>query len=384
MLSKLPLPPRRLHRIAVSCFFFLAGLCFSSWASRIPDIRLKLHLDNAALGAVLLGLPAGLLTSLPLAGWLVARFGSRPIALFAALLYAITLPSLGLAAAPWQLVACLFVFGMGGNLLNISMNTQAIGTEALYGRTIMASYHGIWSVAGFSGAAIGTLFIRLGWLPWQHFIVITSLVWLIVAVTSGQLLAQDAHAGGEDRPIFAWPDRSLINLGMIAFCSMICEGAMFDWSGVYFQKVIQPPHGLVAIGYTAFMSTMASGRFLGDWLATKWGIRRILQISGTLTAAGLLTAILFPWLFPALAGFLLVGAGVSSVVPLVYSAAGRSKVLSPGVALAAVSTIGYLGFLVGPPFIGFIAQAFNLRVSLGLIAVLGSVIVLIASTIKFE
>jgi MFS family permease len=384
MLSKLPLPPRRLHRIAVSCFFFLAGLCFSSWASRIPDIRLKLHLDNAALGAVLLGLPAGLLTSLPLAGWLVARFGSRPIALFAALLYAVTLPSLGLAAAPWQLVACLFVFGMGGNLLNISMNTQAIGTEALYGRTIMASYHGIWSVAGFSGAAIGTLFIRLGWLPYQHFIVITSLAWLIVAVTSGQLLSQDAHAGGEDRPIFAWPDRSLINLGMIAFCSMICEGAMFDWSGVYFQKVIQPPHGLVAIGYTAFMSTMASGRFLGDWLATKWGIKRILQISGTLTAAGLLTAILFPWLFPALAGFLLVGAGVSSVVPLVYSAAGRSKVLSPGVALAAVSTIGYLGFLVGPPFIGFIAQAFNLRVSLGLIAVLGSVIVLIASTIKFE
>jgi MFS family permease len=384
MLSKLPLPPRRLHRIAVSCFFFLAGLCFSSWASRIPDIRLKLHLDNAALGAVLLGLPAGLLTSLPLAGWLVARFGSRPIALFAALLYAITLPSLGLAAAPWQLVACLFVFGMGGNLLNISMNTQAIGTEALYGRTIMASYHGIWSVAGFSGAAIGTLFIRLGWLPYQHFIVITSVAWLIVAVTSGQLLAQDAHAGGEDRPIFAWPDRSLINLGMIAFCSMICEGAMFDWSGVYFQKVIQPPHGLVAIGYTAFMSTMASGRFLGDWLATKWGIKRILQISGTLTAAGLLTAILFPWLFPALAGFLLVGAGVSSVVPLVYSAAGRSKVLSPGVALAAVSTIGYLGFLVGPPFIGFIAQAFNLRVSLGLIAVLGSVIVLIASTLKFD
>lgn len=382
-MSKLrSLPPRRLHRIAVSCFFFLAGLCFSSWASRIPDIRLKLHLDNAALGGVLLGLPAGLLTSLPLAGWLVARFGSRPVALLAAILYAITLPSLGLAAAPWQLVACLFVFGMGGNLLNISMNTQAIGTEALYGRTIMASYHGIWSVAGFSGAAIGTLFIRLGWLPYQHFIVITSLALLIVAVASGQLLAQDAHAAGEDRPIFAWPDRSLINLGIIAFCSMICEGAMFDWSGVYFQKVIQPPHGLVAIGYTAFMSTMASGRFLGDWLATKWGIKRILQLSGTLTATGLLTAILFPWLFPALAGFLLVGAGVSSVVPLVYSAAGRSKVLSPGVALAAVSTIGYLGFLAGPPFIGFIAQAFNLRVSLGLIAVLGSVIALMASKIK--
>ena len=139
---------------------------------------------------------------------------------------------------------------------------------------------------------------------------------------------------------------------------------------------------IAGLGLTAFMCTMASGRFLGDWLTTRWGIRRILQLSGTLTAAGLLIAILFPWLLPALAGFLFVGAGVSSVVPLVYSAAGRSKVLSPGVALAAVSTIGYLGFLFGPPFIGFIAQAFSLRVSLGLIAILGSIIALFASRIK--
>jgi MFS family permease len=383
MSELLSFPPRRAHRIAVSAFFFLAGLCFASWASRIPNIQLKLHLDNAALGAVLLGLPTGLMVSLPLAGWLVAKFGSRPIALSAALLYAATLPVLGLVTEVWQLVLCLFVFGMGGNLLNISINTQAIGTEALYGRTIMASYHGLWSLAGFSGAALGTLFISLGWLPWEHFLVITGLALLIVLAASGRLIGKDPHGGG-DQPIFARPDRSLINLGIIAFCSMICEGAMFDWSGVYFQKVIHPPQGLVAIGYTAFMSTMASGRFLGDWLATKWGIKRILQLSGTLTATGLLTAILFPWLFPALAGFLLVGAGVSSVIPLVYSAAGRSKVLSPGVALAAVSTIGYLGFLFGPPFIGFIAQAFSLRVSLGLIAVLGSLIVLMASKTKFS
>jgi MFS family permease len=379
----LSLPLRRVRRIAVSSFFFLAGLCFSSWASRIPDIRLKLHLDNAALGAVLLGLPAGLMVSLPLAGWLVAKFGSRPIALAAAIAYALTLPVLGLVNAVWQLVACLFVFGMGGNLLNISINTQAIGTEALYGRTIMASYHGLWSLAGFSGAALGTLFINLHWLPWQHFLVITALAFLIVLATSGSLVPEDSSARS-NQPIFARPDRSLINLGIIAFCSMICEGAMFDWSGVYFQKVIHPPQGLVAIGYTAFMSTMAGGRFFGDWLATKWGIKRILQISGTLTATGLLTAIVFPTLVPALLGFLLVGAGVSSVIPLVYSAVGRSKVLSPGVALAAVSTIGYLGFLFGPPCIGFIAQAFNLRVSLGLIAVLGSMIVVMASRTKFN
>jgi MFS family permease len=377
----LSLPPMRQNRIAVSAYFFLAGLCFSSWASRIPNIQQKLHLDNASLGGVLLGLPIGLLTSLPLAGWLVARFGSRPIAITAAILYASTLPTLGMVNAVWELVTCLFFFGMFGNLLNISINTQAIGTEALYGRTIMASYHGLWSLAGFSGASIGTAFISLGWLPWQHFLVVTALAYIIVISISSHLIAIDAGSE-ENRPIFARPDRSLINLGIIAFCSMICEGAMFDWSNVYFQRIILPPKALAGLGLTAFMSTMASGRFFGDWLATKWGIRRLLQISGTLTATGLLLAIAFPWLFPATVGFLFVGAGVSSVVPLVYSAAGRSRVLSPGVALAAVSTIGYLGFLFGPPFIGFIAQAFNLRVSLGLIAILGSVIALFASKIK--
>lgn len=379
----LEFPSRRIHRIAVSAFFFLAGFCFFSWASRIPAIQAKLHLDNAALGGVLLGLPVGLMTSLPLAGWLVARIGSRPVVMLAASLYACILPLLGIASQTWQLVACLFAFGMAGNMLNISVNTQAIGTEALYGRTIMASYHGLWSLAGFAAASVGNLFISLGWLPYQHFLVITAGAVLIILAGSGRLIRQDAHRDSS-QPIFARPDRSLINLGIIAFCSMICEGSMFDWSGVYFQKVIQPSKELVGIGLTAFTATMATGRFVGDWLATRWGIRRILQVSGSLTAAGLLIAILFPTLLPAVIGFLLVGAGVSSVVPLVYSAAGRSKVLSPGVALAAVSTIGYLGFLFGPPFIGFIAQAFSLRVSLGLIAILGSIIVFMAGKTSFS
>lgn len=365
-------------------FFFLAGICFASWASRIPDIQLKLHLDNAALGAVLLGLPVGLLTSLPLAGWMVARYGSRPIAIAAGVCYACILPVLGLVTAVWQLVACLFFFGMAGNMLNISMNTQAIGTELLYKRTIMASYHGLWSLAGFSGAAIGTLMVGLGLPPFRHFLIVSALALLIVLLAYRRLVPEDTNPGGEDQPIFVRPDRSIINLGIIAFCSMICEGAMFDWSGVYFKKVIMPPKELVAIGYTAFMSTMATGRFLGDWLTTKFGIKRILQFSGALTSTGLLIAIFFPSLIPAVIGFLLVGAGVSSIVPLVYSAAGRSKVLSPGVALAAVSTIGYLGFLFGPPFIGFIAQFSSLRVSLGLIALLGATIVFMASRTKFD
>lgn len=138
----------------------------------------------------------------------------------------------------------------------------------------------------------------------------------------------------------------------------------------------------MTVGFTAYVSTMATGRFVGDWVAFKLGVKRMLQVSGLLMASGLLLAVLFPQFITATIGFLMVGAGVSSVVPMIYSAAGKSKIMSPGVAIAAVSTIGYLGFLFGPPFIGFIAQATSLRISFGLIAIMGTVIAVIATKIR--
>ncbi len=370
--------PRRASRIAVAALFFLAGLCFSSWASRIPDIQRQLQLNDAELGGVLFALPCGLLVSLPLAGFFVSRFGSRVIVITAGLLYGCCLPLLGLADTTWQLLSGLFLFGLCGNLLNISVNTQAVGVEALYGRTIMASFHGVWSLAGFSGAAIGALMISYGMLPFMHFYIITGIALLIVLVASRYTLAVDSNKQ-EKTPLFARPDKSILKLGIIAFCCMTCEGAMFDWSGVYFLKVVRVNQNMIALGYTAFMFSMATGRFIADWLTTKLGIKKILQVSGLIIAGGLGLAVLFPFLVTAIIGFLLVGFGVSSVVPLVYSAAGRSAKLSPGVALAAVSTIGYLGFLFGPPFIGFIAEAVNLRLSFILIALLGLTTTYIAS-----
>ncbi|MEO6963692.1 MAG: MFS transporter [Puia sp.] len=377
----MPLPQRRVHRIAVSCFFFLAGICFASWASRIPAIQSKLGLGNAALGAVLLSLPVGLLTSLPVAGFLVARYGSRKIVMVAGALYACILPVLGFVSSTTQLMITLFAFGFGGNLLNISMNTQAVGAESFYHKPIMASFHGIWSTAGFSGAAIGTVMVRFGIVPGYHFLCITGLALLILLIFARSLVVHDPRQD-EKQPLFARPDKSLLILGLIAFCSMICEGAMFDWSGIYFEHVVQPGRAWVTVGYTAFMSTMATGRFVGDWVAFKLGMKRMLQLSGVFTASGLLLAVCFPHFVTATLGFLLVGAGVSSVVPMIYSAAGRSEKMSPGVAIAAVSTIGYLGFLFGPPFIGFIAQVSSLRVSLALIALMGIMIAILAGRIQ--
>ncbi len=360
--------------------FFLAGLTFASWASRIAAIQQKLNLSDAALGGVLFTLPVGLMVSLPFSGWIITRIGSRKLLLISLPLYAVTLACLGLAHNTLQLIITLFFFGFFSNAMNIAVNTQAVATEKLYGKPIMASFHGLWSLAGFAGAAIGTLMIGYGIDPAVHFSIILVLVLAGVAVSYRYL--QDDIGSVQSGPVFVLPDNSLIKLGAVAFCSMICEGAMFDWSVIYFKKVIHAENAWVAAGYTAFMSTMAGGRFVADWFSGKFGLRKTLQLSGSLTAIGLITAVVFPVMVPAIIGFMLVGAGVSSVVPLVYSAAGKSGTMSPGVAIAAVSTIGFVGFLVGPPVIGFVAGAFSLRASFMLIAAMGMCVVIVSSKAK--
>lgn len=360
--------------------FFLAGITFASWASRIAGIQQKLGLSDAALGGILFTLPVGLMLSLPFSGWTITRIGSRKLLLFALPLYAVALAGLGFAQTTLALIACLFCFGFTSNAVNISVNTQAVATEKLYNRPIMASFHGLWSLAGFAGAAVGTLMIGRGIDPSVHFSIILLFVVIGIAVSFRYL--QDDAGTVQSGPVFVVPDRSLMKLGAVAFCSMICEGAMFDWSVIYFKKVIHAENAWVAAGYTAFMSTMAGGRFIADWFSGRFGLKRTLQVSGSLTAAGLMIAVFFPYLIPAICGFMLVGAGVSSVVPLVYSAAGRSGTMSPGVAIAAVSTIGFVGFLVGPPVIGFVAGALSLRASFTLIAVMGLCVVIVSSKAK--
>lgn len=371
---------KKILRATVGVMFFLAGITFASWASRIAGIQQKLGLSDAALGGILFTLPVGLMLSLPFSGWTITRIGSRKLLLFALPLYAVALAGLGFAQTTLALIACLFCFGFTSNAVNISVNTQAVATEKLYNRPIMASFHGLWSLAGFAGAAVGTLMIGRGIDPSVHFSIILLFVVIGIAVSFRYL--QDDAETIQSGPVFVMPDRSLMKLGAVAFCSMICEGAMFDWSVIYFKKVILAENAWVAAGYTAFMSTMAGGRFIADWFSGSFGLKRTLQVSGSLTAAGLMIAVFFPYLIPAICGFMLVGAGVSSVVPLVYSAAGRSGTMSPGVAIAAVSTIGFVGFLIGPPVIGFVAGALSLRASFTLIAVMGLCVVIVSSKAK--
>jgi MFS family permease len=372
---------RRAYRIAVSCLFFLQGLCFASWASRIPTIQQSLRLTEAGLGAVLFALPVGSLLALPLAGWLVTRYGSKRVAVNALFVYSLLLVAVGLADTVLLLSSALVLFGMAGNIANIAINTQAVGVEARYERSIMASFHGLWSLAGFTAAGIGSFMIANAIIPSSHFLMVAAFIVAGVAA-SFQFLLPGESSRNSSGPLFVKPDRPLLLLGIIAFCCMICEGAMFDWSGIYFQKVVKAEKSWIGAGYTAFMCTMAAGRFIADYVSHKIGFKKTIRLSGALIAAGLAIAVLFPSLYPSIAGFLLVGFGVSSVVPLVYSEAGRSQAFSPGMALAAVSSIGFLGFLAGPPLIGIIAGAFGLRSSFAVILVMGIAVSLMAGSIK--
>ncbi len=371
------------YRFSVAAFYFVQGLVFASWASRIPDIKGALGLNEAQLGGVLFSIPVGELATMVLAGWLVSRFGSRGMLMLGALFYSLTLVLLGVAPTVWYLSAALVFFGIAGNLCNIAVNTQAVGVERLYGGSIMASFHGVWSLAGFIGGLLSTLMVTVNVTPFFHFCLIFLIVLTVVLGLNGSLLPRDERKrnaeqpGGKQRISFR-PDRYVVILGLMAFGSMVCEGTMFDWSSVYFEEVIAPSKSLVRLGYMAAMFSMAGGRFIADRLITRFGVNSILKVCGTLISCGLLLATIFPYLLTATLGFFLVGLGVSAIVPITYSLAGKSKML-PGVAIAAVSTIGFLGFLLGPPIIGFVGHALSLRWSLGLISIMGMFIVALSS-----
>jgi len=370
--DKLPHSLRR-TRIAVALFYFGQGIAFASWASRIPDIKHHLNLSDAGLGSILLTLPLGQLCTMPVSATLVTKYGSKKMLTIAAPLYVVALTNLGLASAAWQLALFLFLFGVIGNMANIAVNTQGVETEKLYNRPINTSFHGAWSIAGFTGALIGLLMINLHVRPYLHFIVIMFLSWTNVFVNYKYLVIGKPieHA---KRPFFIKPQGTLLQLGIIAFCSMATEGAMFDWSGVYFREIVLAPHSLVVLGYASFMVMMATGRFLGDTVISRIGRKRTMQVSGIIISTGMALSVCFPYLLTATIGFMLVGLGVSTNIPSVYSVAGRNEKVPAGVALAMVSSVSYLGFLMGPPLIGYISALSSLRYSYAVIGCFGLLI----------
>ena len=371
-------------RLATSLFFFGMGFCFATWASRIPDIKSALHLSEAALGTLLFAMPIGQLFAMPFSGKIVTRYGSRAITILGLILYAACLPLIGLATEKWQLAVGLFLFGLFGNFCNIAVNTQGVYTQQLFDKPIIGSFHGSWSLAGFCGALTGLLMLALELSVFQHFIVAFTFVLVIIATSQKFIIKAKSKQEAEKSTYSFWknPDKNLLLLGLICFCGMASEGIMFDWSGVYFKEIIKAPGALVVLGYTTFMISMASGRFLSDFLVARYGARKVLIISGLVISTGLYTAVLLPYIIPCTIAFMLVGFGVSNVVPIIFNVAGNNENVPTGIALTIVTSISFLGFLMGPPLIGYIAELTSLKHSFAIIGIFGVLVSLLVWRLK--
>jgi len=370
-------------RWAVTLFYFAMGLNFATWASRIPDIKTALGLSEGDLGTILFCIPVGQLCLMPFSGRLAVKYGSHRTVVLGLSLYILALITLGLAEHQWQLSLGLFFFGMCSNLTNISVNTQGIYTEGLFRRPVMSSFHGAWSTAGFTGALIGIGMKSFKIDPGLHFISVGILLWAVVFFNYRFLIkAKSQPKAVKKTKLFAKPDTVLLWLGAMSFCCMLSEGIMFDWSGVYFTDVIKAEGALGVLGYASFMAMMATGRFMGDIVIRKIGRKKMLIISGCFISVGLYTAVLLPYIVPATLAFMLVGLGVSTVVPSVYSIAGRRPNMEPSIALQTVSSVSFLGFMLGPPVIGHVAHATSLRISFAIIGVFGFLIAFLVYRVK--
>lgn len=371
-------------KMPAACFllFFAHGLVFSSWASRIPIIKDALSINEAQLGTLLLLMPIGQLSTMMLSGKLISRYGSSRIIKSCFLLYPGFLLLIGLSPSYWILGAVLFFFGVTGNLCNIAVNTQAIEIESITKRTLLSSYHGAWCFAGLIGAVVGMLTINLHIETFHHFVLTFILVTLIWLYSRNNLTNIIHKAEPQTQSIFKSVNPTLVGLGIIGFLSMAIEGAMFDWSGVYFQTIVKAPENLVILGYTSFILMMTLGRFVGNKIIEKLGKRTVLQFCGILMSIGLFLSVFFPELWICIIAFMIIGLGASLSVPSVYSTIGQVNTVAPSIALSFVSSISFLGFLIGPPLIGYIAEGFDLRYSYGLFACFGILLSIMAGRMK--
>jgi MFS family permease len=363
----------RTTRAAVLAVFFTNGVVIGTWVVRIPAIKERLDLGEGLLGVALLGAAVGALVAMPVVGALVSRFGSRRIVGVSALALSVVLFTPGLAPSLPLLMLAVVLLGAANGGLDVAMNAQAVAVERGYGRPIMSSFHAAWSFGGLGGAALGGLLASRGIGPLPHFAAVAILAAIAFVVAYGALLPSGADASEEGTPAFARPTRALLGLGIISFCVLLGEGAMGDWSAVYLDDTLRTGPGFAAAGYAAFSLSMAFGRLFGDRFTELLGPATLVRTCGAaLAAAQPLVAFL---------GFACAGAGFSIVFPTALSAAGRTGGPT-GPALAAVTTAAYTGFLVGPPFIGFLAELTGLGYALYLVVALSTAVIILAGAVN--
>jgi MFS family permease len=345
--------------------FLVHGLVFSTWVSRIPAIQTELKLNNGVLGLTLLSAAVGAVATIPVAGWLVTRYGSKPISIAGGILFSLSIVPLSLSINAATLALALLFYGAIAAAMDVAMNAQGVEVERELARSTMSRFHAMFSTGGMGGAAIGGVIAAAGIRPVAHFVVSAAINLIAVVLVSRLLLQTHTPVAARiQRPAFRSMPLTLISISAIGFFSLLAEGAMADWTTVYFRQVLQASSGTAAFASSVFSAAMALFRFLGDWVIARLGSRVALRSASLLAAAGLAYGLFMRSPVWALPGFAATGAGFSVIIPIVYGSGGRIEGVTPGAGIATITGIAYIGFIVGPPAIGFASQIFTLRYAL--------------------
>ncbi|CAN5182188.1 MFS transporter [soil metagenome] len=360
------------QRLSLSIYFFMAGFGFATWASRIPTIKILFDLNEAQLGNLLLTMPVSSLIGLPISGWLVSKFDSRLPLLVSFMLFSLSLGLIGFADNLVLLVTGIFLFSFCMRILNISMNTQSLTLQKAFPKKIVGSFHGLWSTGGLAGVVFSTAMIAFQ-IPMSLHLSLVAIICFIISLFVYRFLLGNDRSSKGNKLKFGKPDKFILYLGIMVFLAALCEGGMFDWSGVYFKEVVGAE--VFTLGYLIFMVFMALSRFFTDKLIETVGMKKMYVISSSFIISGLGLMIIFPFFWPALLGFSFVGIGVAAIIPMTFILAGTSDKYSAGMAISIITTYAIVGMLLGPPLIGYLAHLFNLRVSFILLLVAGLMLI---------
>ena len=376
----------QLHRarIAVFVIFFVNGAGFATWIPHIPHVQQKFALSEATLGLTLLAIAVGAIVTMPIAGGLVEKWGSKRVTTLTAFAFCAVLPSLMWINYFPLFVLNLFLLGACGGSMDVAMNAHGVYLEQQYNKPIMSAFHGLFSTGGLVGAGIAAGLLASGWTPAQHMGVVAVGLFILVALAVRYLLPPPPRAlpdESEDAPpLFAFPTKGpVIALAALAFFVFMSEGAMADWTAVYLDDLPEVDAALAAVGFAAFSLTMAAGRLAGDAVVSALGRVQVVRWGSALAAAGIALASFSTHPYWVIAGFALVGIGLSNVIPIIFSAASYLSPEEPGRNIASVTTAGYFGFLAGPPLIGFLAEGISLT---GAFQVLAASLLLVAVAAK--
>lgn len=369
-------------RVAVYLLFLLSGMAIGTWTARIPSIKQGLGLSEGELSLGLLGIAAGAIAGMQVVGRLVDRHGSVKVMLPMAFAQAVVLILPAFMPNLAGLAVALFAFGAVHGTLDVAMNANAVEIEQAVGRPIMSSFHAVFSIGGFLGAATGGLLAQAALDPGATFAVVAAVIVALALWAARWALSLTAHSAPTGSGPATGGGGGVLLLGVLAFCCMIGEGAAADWSSVYLSESLNSSDGFAAAAYAAFSIMMTAGRLAGDRLASLLGPVNLVRACGALAASGLGLGLLADHQIAAVIGFGCFGAGLSCIVPQVFSAAGRRDPARAGKALARVASLGYVGFLSGPVLIGGAAELIGLPRALAIPALLALFVALAARALR--